>query len=301
MRQYLDLLQRIVDEGGDVPCGAYLPKEERHPTCRTILAAQYRHDLGSGFPAVTTKRLYFDSVVDELLWFLRGETNIKRLGRYVATADGGREFVRRSIWDQWADEDGFVRNAYGTTWRDWQYPGIRTESWDQVDQIVTDLRAVKANPLDRARRRVILTGWNPPLVRTMGLPPCHTMSQWLVVNGRLNVSCYWRSIDMFTGFPFNVAQYALLAHLFAGAAGLEVGELVATIGDCHLYDNQMDLVREQLLRVPRRMPRLRIDPRFFEVAPDLDAQHLAGVDHAWLSLEDYEYDEGRSLRAEVAV
>lgn len=300
MKQYLDLLQRILDEGTEVACGAYLPDQQRHPTCRTILAAQYRHDLRAGFPAVTTKRLYFDTLVDEVLWFLRGETNVKTLGRTGQDEDGEPRFIKRNIWDAWADEDGFVRNAYGKTWRDWEYPSIRTASWDQVAQLVEDLKAVHANPLNRARRRVILTGWNPPLVPTMGLPPCHTMSQWLVTNGVLNVSCYWRSIDMFTGFPFNIAQYSLLAHIFAGATGLEVGEIVATIGDCHVYDHQIDLIREQVTREPRPLPTLEIHPRFFEVAPDLSPAQLAKVDHSWFSLADYVFDAGK-LRAEVAV
>jgi thymidylate synthase len=306
VQQYLNLLQSILDHGETVPSGAFLPSENRQPHCKTILAAQYRHDLAQGFPAVTTKKLYFDTVVDELLWFLRGETNISTLGR---TGPDG-EFIKRKIWDQWATEAGDVKNVYGYQWRYWPYPSDKppyrnfTDAyellhWDQVDRVVKDLKAVVTNPFDRARRRVILTGWNPPEVPTMGLPPCHTAVQFLVTKGRLDAHCFWRSIDMFVGFPFNIAQYALLTHILAGLVGLKPGTLVASISDCHLYDNQFEAVKEQLGRIPLAAPELLINPEFFKTAPDLSIEQLKKVDPSWFSLYGYTYND-TPLKVEVA-
>lgn len=321
MQQYLDLLRKIRDEGEDVQSGATIVSEGRKATCRFLLGAQLRFDLRRGFPAVTTKKLLFDWVVDEVLWFLRGETNVNTLGRAIdepireAVGHTGNVtgFIRRPIWDQWARPDGDVPHIYGESWRRWPYPGdpspetntlgeatTTVERWDQVADVVAKLRSVVADPAQRARRRVIVTAWNPPMVDRMGLPPCHTMSQWLPTNGHLDCVTHWRSIDMFTGCPFNIAQYALLAHIFAGVAGLRARHLVCNIVDCHLYDNQFEQVTTQCCREPYPSPILRIDERFFRTASDLMVEQLQAVDPAWFSLEDYRFHPGR-LRAEVAV
>lgn len=277
MQVYLNLLKKIMTEGETVPTGAYLESEKRQPTAKTILAAQFRHNLNDGFPAVTTKKFYFDSLVKEILWFLRGETNVETLGC--------------KIWDSWGGKNGFAPGEcgpiYGATWRYWPYvvagekpswwssshsgatnDEIGCASFDQIAQVVKDLKAVVANPWDRARRRIILSGWNPPLVPLQGLPPCHTIAQWLPTNGVLNCSCFWRSIDTPVGMPFNIAQYALLTHIFAAVAGLKVGELVATITDLHIYDNQFAMVEEQLTREPYPHPKLVL-PNLKELAPEL--------------------------------
>lgn len=314
MKQYLDLLRKIVDKGEDVQSGAMLRSEDRKPTCRFLLAPQLRFDLRDGFPIVTTKPVPFDLVVDEVLWFLRGQTNVGTLGRqYHNDMTGERVFIQRHIWDQWARPDGDVPHIYGERWRRWPYPGAvwhqasdgdndvaAVETWDQVDRLIQDLRAVKADPACRARRRIILTAWDPPLVHKMGLPPCHTSSQWLPTNGYLDCVTQWRSIDTFTGMPFNVVQYALLLHVFARLSGLIPRELVCNIADCHLYDNQFDQVREQLTREPRPLPQLAINPKFFRTCPDLSVAQLLEADPAWFSLDGYDPHRGR-LRAEVAV
>jgi thymidylate synthase len=324
MQQYLNLLREIVDGGEDVQSGAVIQSEGRKATCRFLLAPQLRFDLRRGFPAVTTKKLLFDWVVDEVMWFLRGETNINTLGRQVGrqtfTATDGTEklvgmsqFVKRPIWDKWAGPDGDVAQCYGTQWRSWEYPVVHpdgddtegnpiatVETWDQVVRNLADMRAVKADPSNRARRRIILTAWNPPRVPEMALAPCHTMSQWLPTNGYLDCVCQWRSIDTFTGMPFNIAQYALLTHIFARLAGLLPRRLVCNITDCHVYDNQYEQIAEQCAREPFPSPFLKIDDRFWRTAPGLSPAELAQVDHSWFSLVDYEYHKGR-LKAEVAV
>jgi thymidylate synthase len=308
MRQYLDILRRILDEGEDVQSGAVIKSEDRKATCRMLLGQQMRFDLQDGFPIVTTKPVAFDIVVDEVLWFLRGETNITSLGRHK---DG--RFIKRQIWDSWADKTGNVPHIYGESWRHWLYPvdcndlactevlkvGTVLE-WDQVADVLKQLSAVAADRSNRARRRIILSGWNPPLVPEMGLAPCHTMSQWLPTNGCLDVVTHWRSIDMFLGCPYNIVQYALLANIFGGLAGLVPRYLVCNIADCHLYDNQFLQVREQIEREPKPLPTLRIDGRFFETCPDLTIEQLHQVDPSWFSLDGYEPHQGK-LRAEVAV
>jgi thymidylate synthase len=315
MKQYLDLLRRIIDEGEDVQSGATLVSENRKPKCRFLLGAQLRFSLFDGFPAVTTKKLLFDWVVDEVLWFLRGETNVNTLGREVTDPNtGAKVFVKRPIWDQWARPDGEVPHIYGEQWRRWEYcdyeyPDTNADGnrqgtiacWDQVAQIIKDLKAVKADPGNRARRRIILTAWNPPEIQFMGLPPCHTSAQFLPTNGYLDCVCQnWRSIDAFTGMPFNIAQYALLTHIFAGVAGLYPRNLVCNITDCHIYDNQFDVVAEQIAREPYPSPYLDIDSQFFTTAPDLTVEQLRCVDPSWFRLRDYHFHTGK-LKAEVAV
>jgi thymidylate synthase len=328
MRQYLDLIGRIITEGEDVQSGAVIKSQDRKAVCRTLIGQQLRFDLREGFPIVTTKPVPFDVVVDEIFWFLRGETNINTLGRstreFLEPIEGegpqggySDTFVRRKIWDQWADARGDVKRVYGEQWRRWEFPGPIRESraiadtdltvdlapvlrWDQVAHLVEDLRAVVADPSNRARRRIILTAWNPPVVPEMGLPPCHTLSQWLPINGYLDVICHWRSIDMFLGCPFNMVQYALLAHIFGDLVGLTPRNLILNIADCHLYDNQFDQVREQISRAPRLLPELVIDPEFWRVCDDLSVEGMTMADPNMFSLSGYHPDQ-RRLKAEVAV
>lgn len=309
MYQYLELLKRIMIRGEIVATGAYLEKEERRPTARMLFAAQFRHDLRDGFPAVTTKKLYFDSVVKEVLWFLRGETSISTLGC--------------KIWDSWAGKNGFppdeCGSIYGANWRNWPYasdaeamplwrsPSHRPDAsetvyvdyFDQIGQVVNDLKAVAADPADRARRRIILSGWNPPLVPLQGLPPCHTLAQWLPTNGVLHCHLFCRSIDAPVGMPFNLAQYALLTHIFAAVAGYEVGELVASITDLHIYDNQVAMVEEQLSRVPYRHPHLIMSAAFPHFAPDLSIEQVRRLTPEMFGLIDYQFHP--PLKCEVAV
>ena len=308
MQQYLDLLGRILHDGEDVQSGAVIKSEERKAVCRMLLAQQLRFDLREGFPVVTTKPVAFDIVVDEVLWFLRGETSVHKLGRHI----NGRT-IRRHIWDQWSTETGDVPHIYGEAWRRWDYwekeeiqrdgspfTSDSFKQWDQVDDVLSRLKAVVADPSDRSRRRIILTAWNPPMVPKMGLAPCHTLSQWLPTNGYLDVVTHWRSIDMFLGCPYNIIQYALLAHIFGRLSGLIPRHLVANIADCHLYDNQFEQVAEQRTRKPQPLPYLKIDEQFFERCPELSVFQLKSVDPAWFSLEGYAPHEGK-LRAEVAV
>jgi thymidylate synthase len=308
MKQYLDVLRRILDEGEDVQSGAVIQSEARKATCRMLLAEQLRFDLREGFPIVTTKPVAFDIVVDEVFWFLRGETNVRTLGRKV----GDRTIIRH-IWDQWSKEDGDVPHIYGESWRRWEYPEAISPdtdtfgqkvgvvgAWDQVAVLLGQLRDVVADPGNRARRRIILSGWNPPVVPDMGLAPCHTLSQWLPTNGYLDVVCHWRSIDMFLGCPYNIVQYALLAHILGGLAGLIPRRLVANIADCHLYDNQFDQVREQIGREPGPLPLLVIDEQFFRTCSHLGFDQLRKIDPSWFSLSGYTPNPGK-LRAEVAV
>jgi thymidylate synthase len=308
LRPYLNLLQRILDEGTPVQTGAYLPSLGKHPTAKSLFAAQFRHDLADGFPAVTTKKLYFASMVKELLWFLRGETNVNTLGC--------------GIWNQWSNPvTGDCGPIYGSLWRHWKYAendaalpvwgssiggnlpedsddvvGVSTH--DQIAHVVRDLKAVAANPFDRARRRIILSGWNPPLVPMAGLPACHTMAQLLPVNGRLNCHCFWRSIDAFTGMPFNIASYAMLTHLLAAISGLEPGVLVASVTDLHIYENQEDAVREQLTRTPLPLPGL-VMPDVAALAPDLSIEQVRGLKPEMFELAGYVSHP--ALKAEVAV
>jgi thymidylate synthase len=332
MRQYLNLLARILEEGENVRSGAVIQSEERKATCRMLLGQQMRFDLREGFPIVTTKAVPFDIVVDEVLWFLRGETNVNTLGREVRTPlepiegegpAGGYQTrtIRRHIWDAWAQPDGDVPHIYGESWRRWSYPdgfSVRLdgehasyardresrmgtiERWDQVNCVLEQLREVVKDPSHRSRRRIILSAWNPPLVPEMGLAPCHTLSQWLPTNGYLDVVCHWRSIDMFLGCPFNVVQYALLAHMFGPLAGLIPRHLVVNIADCHLYDNQFDQVREQIGREPTRLPYLAISPDFYAACRTMSVEEMKQADPSWFVLDGYAPHQGR-LRAEVAV
>lgn len=232
MKQYLDLLTNILDNGTD--------KGDRTGTgTRSLFGQQMRFDLAQGFPLLTTKKLHTRSIVHELLWFLRGDTNVKYLNDNGVT-----------IWDEWADEKGELGPVYGKQWRDWT--GVNGE---RVDQISDVMHLIKTQP---DSRRMIVSAWNVPLINEMALPPCHCLFQFYVADGKLSCQLYQRSCDVFLGVPFNIASYALLTHLVAQQAELDVGEFVWTGGDVHLYQNHLTQAREQLTRTPLPLCQLRL-------------------------------------------
>ena len=234
MKAYLDLLQHVLDKGVD--------RDDRTGTgTRSIFGWQMRFDLAAGFPLVTTKKLHTRSIIHELLWFLRGETNVRSL-----QAEGV------SIWDEWADEQGELGPVYGHQWRSWPAP-----DGGRVDQIADVVAAIRESP---DSRRLIVSAWNPADVPAMALPPCHVLFQFYVAEGRLSCQLYQRSADLFLGVPFNIASYALLTQMVAQVTGLEPGEFIHTLGDAHLYRNHFEQARRQLGREPRALPRMRLNP-----------------------------------------
>ena len=232
MQPYLQLLRRILDEG--------TPQADRTGTgTLSVFGHQMRFDLAQGFPLVTTKKLHLRSIIVELLWFLRGDTNI-----------GWLKENRVSIWDEWADENGDLGPVYGKQWRDWEGPDGR-----HVDQIAELIALIRRDP---ASRRQVVSAWNPAELPQMALAPCHCLFQTQVANGRLNLQLYQRSADVFLGVPFNIASYARLTHMLAQQCGLEAGVFVWTGGDCHLYSNHLDQARLQLTREPNPLPTLTL-------------------------------------------
>jgi thymidylate synthase len=232
MLQYLDLLRKVLDEGAQ--------KADRTGTgTKSIFGHQMRFDLAQGFPLITTKRLHVKSIVHELFWFIRGDTNLKYLNE-----NGVR------IWDEWADENGDLGPIYGAQWRSWPMP-----DGTHIDQLANVIAMLRRNP---DSRRLIVTAWNPGEVEKMALPPCHCLFQFYVAKGRLSCQLYQRSGDVFLGVPFNIASYALLTHMAAHVAGLKPGEFIHTLGDAHLYANHVKQAREQLRREPLPLPRLAI-------------------------------------------
>lgn len=234
MKQYLDLLQRIVNEG--------TRKEDRTGTgTLSVFGHQMRFNLEEGFPLLTTKKLHLKSIIYELLWFLKGDTNVKYLQE-----NGVR------IWNEWADENGELGPVYGHQWRSWpDYNG------GHIDQIQDIVNALKNNP---DSRRMIVSAWNVPEVDQMALPPCHCLFQFYVANGKLSLQLYQRSADTFLGVPFNIASYALLTMMMAQVSGLKSGDFIHTTGDTHLYLNHLEQAKEQLKRTPRTLPRMVINP-----------------------------------------
>ncbi|MBD8030772.1 thymidylate synthase [Corynebacterium gallinarum] len=230
---YEDLLRTIRDEGAH--------KDDRTGTgTASLFGQQIRYNLQEGFPLLTTKKVHFHSVVGELLWFLRGDSNVRWL-----------QDNNIRIWNEWADEDGELGPVYGVQWRSWPTPDGR-----HIDQISRALEMLKSNPNSR---RNIVSAWNVSELENMALPPCHLLFQLYVADGKLSCQLYQRSADMFLGVPFNIASYALLTHMFAQQAGLEVGEFIWTGGDCHIYDNHTEQVEEQLSREPRPYPTLELN------------------------------------------
>ena len=232
MQAYLDLMRRVLDHGA--------PQMDRTGTgTLSVFGHQMRFDLADGFPLLTTKKLHVRSIIIELLWFLRGDTNV-----------GGLRDRKVSIWDEWADEAGDLGPVYGKQWRDWE-----TADGRHIDQIAELITQIKTNP---ASRRQIVSAWNPGDLHAMALAPCHCLFQTYVANGKLSLQLYQRSADIFLGVPFNIASYALLTLLLAQQCGLEPGEFIWTGGDCHLYSNHLEQAREQLTRTPGVLPRLEI-------------------------------------------
>jgi thymidylate synthase len=234
MQQYLTLLSDILERGTD--------KSDRTGTgTRSIFGYQMRFDLAQGFPLVTTKKLHLKSIIYELLWFIRGETNVRWLQERGVT-----------IWDEWADENGDLGPVYGSQWRSWPAPDGR-----HIDQLQAVIDQIKAKP---DSRRHIISAWNPAEVDNMALPPCHALFQFYVADGKLSCQLYQRSADTFLGVPFNIASYALLTHMVAQVTGLGVGDFVHTLGDAHVYANHVEQARLQLTREPRPLPRLVMNP-----------------------------------------
>jgi thymidylate synthase len=253
MRQYLDLLTRVLDEG--------VAKDDRTGTgTLSVFGHQMRFDLGDGFPLVTTKKVHVRSVVAELLWFLRGDTNVAWLRDHGVT-----------IWDEWADDDGELGPVYGYQWRSWPTPDGRHV--DQIAQIVEQIRT------DPDSRRHIVSAWNVADIPRMALAPCHTLFQFYVAQGRLSCQLYQRSADVFLGVPFNIASYALLTHMVAQVTDLEPGDFVHTLGDAHLYRNHLDQAGQQLAREPRPLPELWLDPAARAIDGfELDSVKITGYD-----------------------
>ncbi|MGA3141089.1 MAG: thymidylate synthase [Xanthobacteraceae bacterium] len=234
MRQYLDLMERVLSEG--------VEKGDRTGVgTRSIFGHQLRFDLSAGFPLVTTKKLHLKSIIYELLWFLRGDTNVKYLDDHGVT-----------IWDEWADENGDLGPVYGRQWRSWPAPDGRS-----IDQIADVLAEIRRNPNSR---RLIVTAWNPGENDRMALSPCHCLFQFNVADGALSCQLYQRSADVFLGVPFNIASYALLTLMVAQVSGLKPGVFIHTFGDAHLYLNHLEQARLQLSRSPRPLPTMRLNP-----------------------------------------
>lgn len=239
MRQYLDLLKLVMDTGVD--------KSDRTGTgTRSIFGHQLRFNLAEGFPLVTSKRIHTRSVFGELLWFLRGDTNIGWLHENNIT-----------IWDEWADENGNLGPVYGRQWRSWPTP-----DGTHIDQLAQVIDSIRHNP---DSRRHVVSAWNVAQLNDMALPPCHALFQFYVANGRLSCQLYQRSADLFIGVPFNIASYALLTHLVAQVCDLEVGDFVHTFGDAHIYLNHFDQVRTQLSRPTHQLPTLKLNPDIREI------------------------------------
>lgn len=243
MHQYVELCRRILNEG--------VRKEDRTGTgTLSVFGHQMRFDLAEGFPLLTTKKVHLKSIVHELLWFLKGDTNIKYL------KDNGVK-----IWDDWADENGSIGDGYGKQWRSWEVPYAKEFGgigFNTIDQIAEVIEQIKTNP---DSRRLIVSAWNVADLPQMKLPPCHLLFQFYVANGKLSCQLYQRSADVFLGLPFNIASYALLTMMIAEVTGLEPGEFVHTLGDAHIYLNHIPQVREQIGRTPKELPQMVIDGR----------------------------------------
>lgn len=264
MKQYLDLLHRVMDEGT-------LKSDRTGTGTKSVFGHQMRFNLADGFPLLTTKKLHLKSIIYELLWFLKGDTNVHYLQEHG---------VR--IWNEWADENGELGPVYGHQWRSWP-----DGKGGVIDQIAEAVELIKHNP---DSRRIIVSAWNVADVPSMKLPPCHALFQFYVADGKLSLQLYQRSADIFLGVPFNIASYALLLMMMAQVTGLEPGEFVHTLGDAHIYSNHFEQVQEQMSREPRRLPRMVINP---------DVKDLFSFKFEDFSLEDY--DAHPHIKGVVAV
>lgn len=264
MQQYNDLLRHVMQHG--------TKKEDRTGTGTvSVFGYQMRFDLQKGFPLVTTKKVHTRSIIHELLWFLKGDTNIKYL------KDNGV-----SIWDEWADENGNLGPVYGYQWRSW--PSANGEHIDQISQLIEQ---IKKNP---DSRRLLVNAWNVSEISKMKLPPCHILFQFYVADGKLSCQLYQRSADLFLGVPFNIASYALLTHMVAQVCGLEVGEFIHTLGDAHIYSNHFDQVNLQLTREPLPLPTLKLNP---------DVKNIFDFTYEDITIENYQSHP--AIKAAVAV
>lgn len=264
MQQYLDLMQHVLDQG--------VKKEDRTGTgTYSVFGYQMRFDLEQGFPCLTTKKLHLRSIIHELLWFLKGDTNIAYLKENKV-----------SIWDEWADDEGNLGPVYGYQWRSWPAP-----DGSHVDQIAQVVKQLRENP---DSRRIMVCAWNVAMVNQMALPPCHALFQFYVADGKLSCQLYQRSADIFLGVPFNIASYALLTLMMAQVAGLKPGEFIWTGGDCHLYTNHIEQTKLQLGRQPRSLPQMVINPERQEID-----------DFVFEDFQLVGYDPHPHIKAQVAV
>ena len=264
MRQYLDLLQHVLDHGSE--------KEDRTGTGTiSIFGYQMRFDLQDGFPLLTTKKLHLKSIIYELLWFLQGGTNVRYLQEHGV-----------HIWDEWASEDGDLGPVYGSQWRSWKGADGQT-----IDQISAVIQQICSNPTSR---RLIVSAWNVSEIDKMALPPCHVLFQFYVAGGKLSCQLYQRSADLFLGVPFNIASYALLTQMVAQVCGLQAGEFVHTLGDVHLYRNHIEQARMQLTRQPYPLPQMRINPSVKSI-----------FDFQYPDFELLNYQAHPSIKAEISI
>jgi thymidylate synthase len=264
VRQYHDLLRLVLETG--------VERSDRTGTgTLSVFGAQARFDLRERFPLLTTKKLHLKSIIYELLWFLRGDTNIKYLNEHGV-----------SIWDEWADENGNLGRVYGAQWRDWR--GLNGTHVDQITKVISEIRE---NP---SSRRLIVSAWNPAEIDTMALPPCHVLFQFYINQGELSCQLYQRSADLFLGVPFNIASYSLLTMMVAQACDLKPGDFVHTFGDLHLYSNHLEQAREQLSRDCRTLPRMQLNPAIKRIE-DFQFEDFTLLD----------YDPHPSIRAPIAV
>lgn len=264
VRQYHDLLRLVLETG--------MERSDRTGTgTLSVFGAQARFDLRERFPLLTTKKLHLKSIIYELLWFLRGDTNIKYLNEHGV-----------SIWDEWADENGNLGRVYGAQWRDWR--GLNGIHVDQITKVISEIRE---NP---SSRRLIVSAWNPAEIDTMALPPCHVLFQFYINQGELSCQLYQRSADLFLGVPFNIASYSLLTMMVAQACDLKPGDFVHTFGDLHLYSNHLEQAREQLGRDCRTLPRMQLNPAIKRIE-DFQFEDFTLLD----------YDPHPSIRAPIAV
>lgn len=264
MQQYLDLLRHVIDHG--------IQKNDRTGTgTRSVFGYQMRFPLADGFPLLTTKKLHVRSIIYELLWFLRGDTNVQYLHDHGVT-----------IWDEWADDQGDLGPIYGHQWRSWGCP-----DGTSVDQITQLIEQIKTNP---DSRRLLVSAWNVGEIDKMALPPCHILFQFYVANGKLSCQLYQRSADIFLGVPFNIASYALFTMMIAQATGLEAGDFIHTLGDAHIYNNHIDQCHLQLTREPRPLPTMHINP---------DKKDIFGFDYEDFLIENY--NPHPHIKGEVSV